>query len=76
MKLSSFLVTQTMHSPSTLPSEDSCIRLVAAVLVEAHENWSERNYNKVTNSKRCTDSQIVRTFKQAEVSNDLKPETI
>lgn len=32
------------------PSEESCIRLVTAVLVEAHENWSERNYIKVTNS--------------------------
>ena len=32
------------------PSEESCIRLVTAILIEAHENWGERNYIKITNS--------------------------
>jgi len=35
---------------SIFPSEESCIRLVSAILVEAHENWSERKYIKLTNS--------------------------
>jgi len=32
------------------PNEASCIRLITANLVEAHENWSTRNYIRMTNS--------------------------
>ena len=33
---------------SIFPSEESCIRLVSAILVETHENWSGRCYIKST----------------------------
>jgi transposase-like protein len=35
---------------SIFPSEESCMRLVTAILIEAHENWSERSYIKIVNS--------------------------